>query len=107
MVGLGAVLQALALELPVIATRVGDVPEMVEEGVNGFVVPDESPEAIAEKLTVLLRERARSTAMGIMGRGRLLGRFTVEKMVSAVEGVYGRVLAGRAERRTERISPGA
>ena len=102
-----AVLQALALELPVIATRVGDVPEMVEEGVNGFVVPDESPEAIAEKLTVLLRERARSTAMGIMGRGRLLGRFTVEKMVSAVEGVYGRVLAGRAERRTERISPGA
>jgi len=74
---------------------VGDVPEMVEEGVNGYVVPDKDPEAIAGKLSILLEERARCTAMGIMGRKRLLGRFTVGTMVDAVEEVYSRVLAGR------------
>lgn len=87
-----AVLQALATELPVVVTRVGDVPQMVEEGVNGYVVPDQDPDAIAAKLSVLLAERVRCTAMGIMGRKRLLGRFTVEKMVDAVEEVYSGVL---------------
>jgi glycosyltransferase involved in cell wall biosynthesis len=86
-----AVLQALSQELPVVVTRVGDVGEMVEEGSNGFALPDRDPEAIARALDGLLAQPAMAAAMGARSRALLLRRFTTDRMVDAVEEVYGRL----------------
>lgn len=83
-----AVLQALSQELPVVVTRVGDVAEMVEEGKNGFVLPDRDPHAVARALDELLGHREMIAAMGTRSRELLLRRFTTAKMVDVVERVY-------------------
>ena len=87
-----AVLQALAQELPVIVTRVGDVPVMVEEGVNGFVVPDRNVSRLVEKLSVLLNDESLRKSMAVKSRERLLRRFTIATMVDTVEQIYLSVL---------------
>lgn len=83
-----AVLQALAQGLPVVVTRVGDVSEMVEEGVNGFVVPEKSPNEIVEKLILLLIDQLRRESMSARSRQRLMNFFTLERMVSSIEHIY-------------------
>lgn len=87
-----AVLQALAQELAVVVTGVGDVPAMVEEGVNGFVVPEKSPGTIAERLSLLLANQSLRTAMSKASRKRLLERFTTKTMVDGVEKVYNSII---------------
>ncbi len=83
-----AVLQALSQELPVIVTRVGDVPAMVEEGVNGFVVDEKDENSIAEKLNILLIDENLRREMAEKSRERLLTRFTTGKMADVVESIY-------------------
>ena len=83
-----AVLQALSQELPVVATRVGDVAEMVNDGVSGFIVPDKDPDALASSVNQLLADPARIASMGARSRELLLKRFTSAQMVDVVEGVY-------------------
>ena len=83
-----AVLQALAQELPVIETRVGDVPVMVEEGENGFVVPEKNPDGLTEKINIILNDKNLMQKMGKQSRERLLQRFTTANMVDAVEEIY-------------------
>lgn len=83
-----AILQALAQELPVVVTRVGDVSQMVEEGVNGFVVLEKNPNEIAEKLILLLIDQSRRESMGVKSRQRLMDFFTLEQMVNSIEHLY-------------------
>jgi len=92
--------QALAQELPVIVTRAGDVPENVREGVNGFVVDDRNPPALAEKMLLLANDPALRGTMGKASRIYLLERFTTERMVLFVEKIYNRVTAARAAKRS-------
>ena len=87
-----AVLQALSQELPVVATRVGDVAEMVQEGVSGFLVPDMDPALLAQKLSLLCRDPALRLSMARQGRELLLSRFTTTLMVDAVENLYSSIL---------------
>ncbi len=91
-----AVLQALSQELPVVVTKVGDVAEMVTEGVNGFAVADRDPQALARALGELFSDRGRIAAMGARSRELLLRRFTTGVMVDVVEDVYRRLAANRA-----------
>jgi len=87
-----AVLQALAQELPVVVTRVGDVAEMVVEGVNGYVVQDRDPSAIAGKLSILLGDAKLRRSMSVKSREYLLKRFTTVLMVNAIEKIYDSIL---------------
>lgn len=89
-----AVLYALAEELPVVVTRVGDVPAMVEEGINGFVVEDRSPHLIAEKLCLLLNDGELRNRMGKAGLELLQKKFTVEIMTDSILKVYEKALNG-------------
>ena len=90
-----AVQQALAQELPVVVTNVGDVSENVREGINGFVVPDRNSDALAEKLLLLVNNFLLRESMGKASRKYLLERFTTEHMVVAVEAIYKNVLQAR------------
>jgi len=90
-----AVLYALAQALPLVVTRVGDVPAMVEEGVNGFIVSDRDPYLIADKLRVLLQNVDLRKKMGEASLELLKKKFTVEIMTDAILKVYENALKPR------------
>ena len=71
-------LEAGALELPVVASRVGAVPELIEDGVNGRLVPPDDPPALAEVLAALMRDPAARLRCGRAGRRRVLDQFAME-----------------------------
>ena len=71
-------LEAGALELPVVASRVGAVPELIEDGVNGRLVPPDDPGALAVALAALICDPAARLRRGQAGRCRVLDRFAME-----------------------------
>ncbi len=83
------IVQAMAAGKPVVATRGGGVLEIVEDGVSGVLVPMKAVEAMAKAICEILSDPVRAQRMGEAGRARFLERFTIEKTVEAVEGVYG------------------
>jgi glycosyltransferase involved in cell wall biosynthesis len=88
-----APIEALACGVPVVATRVGGVPEIVDHGATGLLVAPGRPEALADALEALLRDPDRRRTMGAEGRRVAAERFGLEPMVSAIEAVYDEVLA--------------
>jgi len=83
-----AVLEAMAIAKPVVATRVGGTPEAVEDGVTGLLVPPRDPKALAEAIIALLQDRERAEAMGQAGRERVERYFSAERMVQETEALY-------------------
>jgi len=85
----GVVLEAMASELPVVATAVGGTPELVIENETGFLVPAGEPEELVEALQKMMRlDDEKRRAMGRAGRKRVEEVFHVEKMVKAYEALY-------------------
>jgi glycosyltransferase involved in cell wall biosynthesis len=87
-----AALEAMAAGLPVVATAVGGVPELVSDGKTGFLVPRGDVVALAARLRVLLLDSERRLAMGAAGQARAREEFSIERMVAAVAAVYDDVL---------------
>jgi len=87
-------LEAMAAGLPVVATRVGGIPEVVEHGVTGLLVPPRDPEALAQAIIALLQDRERAEAMGQAGRARVEKYFSVERMVQQTEALYEDLIGG-------------
>ncbi|HSD67800.1 MAG TPA: glycosyltransferase [Vicinamibacteria bacterium] len=80
--GLGtSLLDAMAFGLPVVATSAGGIPEAVEDGLTGRVVPPRDPGALAEALAHVLGDEERRRGYGAAGRRRFLERFTADHMV--------------------------
>ncbi|HEY7495263.1 MAG TPA: glycosyltransferase family 4 protein, partial [Candidatus Tectomicrobia bacterium] len=87
--GLGtAVLDAMALRKPVVATRAGGIPEAVQDGITGLLVPPRDPEALAEAVLHLLRHPEQGRALGEAGRKRVEQHFTAERMAAQTLHVY-------------------
>jgi glycosyltransferase involved in cell wall biosynthesis len=84
-------LEAMALGRPVVATRVGGVPEVVEDGRSGRLVAREDPAALASAVAAVV-DSPEAAAMGACGRARVEACFTLDAMVRAVERVYAAVL---------------
>jgi glycosyltransferase involved in cell wall biosynthesis len=90
--GLGtALLDAMACSRPVVATRTGGIPEIVEDGVTGVLVPPRDHVALAAAIVRALNDPALRARLGAAGRARVAARFTVERMVEATARVYERV----------------
>lgn len=87
------VMEALAAAKPVVATRVGGVPELVEEGKSGFLVPPKDPEALAKAMMRMmsLSSEARC-AMGQAGRAHVEAHFALERVVDQWETLYRELL---------------
>ena len=86
-------LEAMMFELPVVATRWRGIPDIVEDGVTGFLTGIKDPLALAERLEQLLDDAQLRSAMGRNGRERYLERFTIEKYVEEMERVVLKVAA--------------
>lgn len=84
-------LEAMACALPVVATRVGGIPEVVEDGVTGALVEPRDPAAMSRALTDLLRNRERRRLLGEAGRKHAEARFGLADMVHATEAVLREV----------------
>ena len=85
-------LEAMACELPVVATRVGGNPEVVVDGATGFLVPSQDPPALAERLLALMHDTGLRRSMGAAGRARILTNFSLQKSVKAYLECYRQVL---------------
>ena len=93
--GLGtSLLDAMGCAKPIVATDAGGIPEVVEHGVTGTVVPARDARAMATAIVELLRDETRRQKMGQAGLARVKAGFTVERMVAATAKVYARA-AGR------------
>lgn len=78
--------------LPLIATRVGGNPEIVDDGNNGFIVPPSDPAAIAEKILFLARNSGESKRMGENSRRIWEERFSQERMLMKIDSLYRRCM---------------
>ncbi len=86
------VIEAMFAGLPVVATRVGGVSELVEDGKTGILVPPNHPDALARAIRQLLDDRTLARTMGQAGRERALQEFTLDRMLSETERLYADLL---------------
>ncbi len=91
-----AILEGMCASLPVVATRVGGVPELVRDGETGFLVEPKQPMQIVSAIERLLADRANAVAMGAQGRRAIEAHYTLDRMASSVEQLYD-ALSGAAK----------
>jgi glycosyltransferase involved in cell wall biosynthesis len=89
-----SVIEALAAERPAVATRVGGVPDIVRDGVDGYLVAPGDTDQLAERLARLARDPSERSRMGAEGRARVLERYTVPRLVDEIDVLYRSLLAG-------------
>jgi glycosyltransferase involved in cell wall biosynthesis len=95
-------LEALASGVPIVSTDVGGIPEIIESGKTGMLVPKGSAKALAERIMELLLDPARAMALALNGREMVRTRFPAQKMIKATEQVYKEVLDKSAARSNRR-----
>jgi glycosyltransferase involved in cell wall biosynthesis len=78
----------MALSRPVVASNVGGIPEMIEDGVSGLLVPPHDARALAAAIVRLLKNHPLADTLGRAGHDKVHDRFCIELMVSAVASIY-------------------
>jgi colanic acid/amylovoran biosynthesis glycosyltransferase len=84
--------EAMALGLPVVATRHGGIPELIEDGVSGILVPERDSAAIASAIERLVADPARWAEMGRAGRAAVEARYDNDRLNDALIETYEAVL---------------
>jgi glycosyltransferase involved in cell wall biosynthesis len=93
-----SIVEAMARGRPVVATRVGGVPEMVAEGKTGFVVSPKNPDGLAGAILQVLTNPHLQDQMGYAGRERALRDFTYDNMLDLTEDVYSHLRDSKARK---------
>lgn len=87
------IIQAMAMEKPVITTNVGSVSEVIINGETGYLVPPKNPSALADKIMSILKDDTVRVAMGKTGRRLVASRFSLEGMLDRIEDLYKEILS--------------
>jgi glycosyltransferase involved in cell wall biosynthesis len=90
-----AILEAMAMRLPVVATAVGGAPVVIDEGKSGFLVDYPDSDTLALRLGMLLGDAARRREVGEAARETVLSDYSAEAMVGSMESLYDRLLSPR------------
>jgi len=90
-----ALLEAMAMKLPVVATSVGGMPEVIQDQRTGFLVPCRAPEALAQRVSSLLSDKEMRIKFGLAGRMVVEERFSMERMMRRLEDLYLQILEKR------------
>ena len=85
--------EAMASGRAVVATEVGAVPEIVRQGIDGWLVPPEDPSALTEKVLSLLKDRDAALRLGRKAQERAREMFDLNRMADEIEGVYREVVS--------------
>ncbi len=88
-----SVMEYMGAGLPIIATRVGGLPELVQDGVNGALIPPRDPEALAEAAAGLLADPSLRERMGNAGRELREREYGIDSYIHRLESLYRRLLA--------------
>lgn len=91
-----SVIEALAAQRPTVATRVGGTPDVIRDGVDGFLVEVGDADGLSDRLAELARDPERRARMGAEGRERVLGRYAVERLVDDIDRLYRSLLDAHA-----------
>jgi N-acetyl-alpha-D-glucosaminyl L-malate synthase BshA len=91
-----AALEAMACELPVVASRVGGLPEVIDHGVTGFLFPPGDTASMAEAAIALLDDAALRTRIARAARRSVVERFCDQAIVPQYEAFYARLLGAAA-----------
>jgi glycosyltransferase involved in cell wall biosynthesis len=83
-----SLLEAMARRVPVVASAVGGIPEVVTDGVDGLLVPPASPDALADALISMAQSRALRARLGAAGYETVRERFSIDAQVRQIEAVY-------------------
>lgn len=83
-----ALAEAMGAGVPAVASEVGGVPELIRDGESGMLVPPGDPGMLAARITLLLSEASRASAMARAGRERVRAEFTLERMLGRFEALY-------------------
>ena len=97
--------EAMALGIPVVATRVGGVPEIVADGLTGFLVPPRDPQAIVAATEPLLEDEALRRRLGEAGRARAVADFNLDRCADTHVEAFERALEHRSRRRRRGSNP--
>ena len=84
----GSALEAMASSLPVVGTRVGGIPEVIDDGVTGVLVPPSDSAAMAVALEAYVRDPLLAARHGAAGRERVLRKYNMAAMVAAYKSLY-------------------
>ncbi len=90
--------QALAMQCPVVASNVGGVPEVVQDGQTGLLVPPQDPDFLADKIAYFFRHPAQGKRMGQAGREAIVKNFSLESMLDKTEQLYADLWERKATR---------
>lgn len=90
-----SVLEAMAYGIPTVATAVGGVPQVIEDGVNGFLVDVDDEAALSERLASLLAKPELREELGRNGRDQIVRNFGLDRTVAQVVDIYGALMRGR------------
>ena len=90
------ILEAAACARPAVGTRVGGIPEYIDDEVTGLLCEKRCPESLAEKLTTILSDEQLASRMGRIGRQRVEENFRYEQMIDRTIAVYHELIDGRS-----------
>jgi glycosyltransferase involved in cell wall biosynthesis len=91
-----SILEAMRAGLPVVATNVNGIPEEVEHGKTGLLVPPQNVEALADALLKLIKSPQLCKTMGEASRQKFLREFTVERMIGETKTVYEAIISKKS-----------
>ena len=98
-----AIIEAMMAATPAIVTRVGGMPELIQDGVTGRIVPARSPAALREAILWMLANRERARRLGEQARQQALARFTRSRMMQEYVQLFAK-MCGRSTGATNRSS---
>jgi glycosyltransferase involved in cell wall biosynthesis len=88
-----SILEAMARRVPVVATAVGGIPEVVTDGIDGLLVPPADPAALAAAISKLLADQPLRERIGQAGFRTVVERYSIDAQVRRIEGIYDEELA--------------
>jgi glycosyltransferase involved in cell wall biosynthesis len=99
-----AIIEGMCLAKAIIASDLGGIPELVENGVNGYLIPPGDPDYLSEKLEVLINNRGLRNRMGSEGRRKFEENFDADTMIKNVEELYDSLLERKHVRKSLQAS---